>query len=427
MTLHRQIRRTALTLYKHNKQRGRQLSEESRRFFRKRKMTMKKRVKYLHICLTAVLGLTLLAGCGQTEKVPEVRETVAPLTSYVTEEEWEAADMGQEKNNAAVAAVMKKAANKEDITIACIGGSITQGTISNGTADKEVGFKKSYVELFSRWWTDTFPETKINVINAGIGATDSYLGVHRVDEDVLSYNPDLVLVEFSVNDAGSNRARINYDNLVRKILLADNHPAVMLLFMGQTNGSNAQTSHALVGFQYGLPMISYCNVIQKMMDDGQYTAKELSGDTTHPSALGHAITGELLWKYLNSVYENCDSYPEPAVFDKPAFTNEKYLHATILPAEDVKVNEPFTVTCSSLGLEYRRTIDGNGGQFGVYVDGEYVGSINTDFSGGWGNYAAAEEIFSADETKEHVVEIKEMEGYEGKSCEILGILISELD
>ena len=93
----------------------------------------------------------------------------------------------------------------------------------------------------------------------------------------------------------------------------------------------------------------------------------------------------------------------------------------------MKVNEPFTVTCSSLGLEYRRTIDGNGGQFGVYVDGEYVGSINTDFSGGWGNYAAAEEIFSADETKEHVVEIKEMEGYEGKSCEILGILISELD
>ena len=62
MTLHRQIRRTALTLYKHNKQRGRQLSEESRRFFRKRKMTMEKRVKYLHICLTAVLGLTLLAG-----------------------------------------------------------------------------------------------------------------------------------------------------------------------------------------------------------------------------------------------------------------------------------------------------------------------------------------------------------------------------
>ena len=56
-----------------------------------------------------------------------------------------------------------------------------------------------------------------------------------------------------------------------------------------------------------------------------------------------------------------------------------------------------------------------------------MGSINTDFSGGWGNYAAAEEIFSADETKEHVVEIKEMEGYEGKSCEILGILISELD
>ena len=41
-------------------------------------------------------------------------------------------------------------------------------------------------------------------INVGIGATDSYLGVHRVTADVLDKEPNLVLVEFAVNDSNTN-------------------------------------------------------------------------------------------------------------------------------------------------------------------------------------------------------------------------------
>lgn len=50
---------------------------------------------------------------------------------------------------------------------------------------------------------DTFPEDDFEFVNAGIGGTDSYLGVHRVNKGVLEYEPDLVLVEFSVNDEDS--------------------------------------------------------------------------------------------------------------------------------------------------------------------------------------------------------------------------------
>ena len=65
-------------------------------------------------------------------------------------------------------------------------------------------------------------------------------------KDVLEYEPDLVLVEFSVNDEDSLFYKKTYDNLVRKILLDDNHPAVMLLYMGQTNGATAQGNHVFL-------------------------------------------------------------------------------------------------------------------------------------------------------------------------------------
>lgn len=199
------------------------------------------------------------------------RIPVLPLTAYISEEEMTLADNWTSPDDTALASVMKKALSGEKVTIACIGGSITQGTISNGIDDAQVGFKKCYADIFFQWWSDTFPETDFTFINAGIGATDSYIGVHRVQQDVLDYDPDLVLVEFSVNDGCTSINKRNYDNLVRRILLSENHPAVMLLFMGQTNGASAQSIHSLIGLFYHLPMVSYLNVINDMMANDIYT------------------------------------------------------------------------------------------------------------------------------------------------------------
>ncbi len=395
----------------------------------------------------------------ETEEETEVNrdekkwdEGVAALTDYVSDELMAQADLWTKvTDNSALAAVMRKAAAGEKVTIAVIGGSITQGTISSGTDDSEVGFKMCYADIFHEWWTDTFPDTEIEFINAGIGATDSYLGVHRVQADVLDYDPDLVLVEFSVNDDGSAFFKTSYDNLVRRIAESESSPAIMLLFMGQTNGSNAQETDVLIGYNYKIPMVSYVNVIAEMMDSGEYTAEQLSGDTTHPSALGHAITGEILWKYLNNVNAYRDTYDDPEEFDYDAVTKDKYLNAQILDSTSITPDDlgdfvesskfytfpndwtcesgdgnlTFTVTCKNLGILYYCTTDGNSGQFEVYVDGELAGTLDADFSGGWGSYAESDEVYTSDETAEHTVVIKKAADSTGDVFTVLGLLVSE--
>ena len=144
-------------------------------------------------------------------EVPK-RTTVPSHTDYLTEEDMQTASPWQICDNAALAAVMKKAEAGEPVTIATIGGSITQGSISNGAKDSQIKAKSCYADIFFSWWKETFPQSEVTVVNAGIGATDSYLGVHRLKEDVLDYNPDLVLVEYSVNDGGNNTFKITYDN-----------------------------------------------------------------------------------------------------------------------------------------------------------------------------------------------------------------------
>lgn len=385
-----------------------------------------------------------------TETPAAARETVPAWTDYLTEEDIQKASPWQSCDNSALAAAMKKAEAGEPVTIATIGGSITQGTISIGPLDKEIKTKACYADIFFAWWKETFPNSKVTVVNAGIGGTDSYLGVHRVQEDVLDYHPDVVLIEYSVNDGANNSYKNSYDNLVRKVLQSENSPAVLLLFMAQTSLVSAQSVHQLIGFNYELPMVSHHNLIKHFYDTGRYTESDLSGDVSHPSVFGHALVGEMLWKYLNNIYADLDSYCEPKPFDKKALTKERYQNAELVGVGDITpVNAVgfselgrdfngwsdvwqttedgqivFRVTCRNLGILFWRSTSSNYGHYEVWVDGELKTTLDAEFKDGWGNYAYSQEIFVSDEEAEHTIMIKKADTSAGNDFALLRLMIS---
>ncbi|MBP3576809.1 MAG: hypothetical protein J6K15_01740, partial [Lachnospiraceae bacterium] len=89
------------------------------------------------------------------------RTTVPSHTDYLTEEDMQTASPWQICDNAALAAVMKKAEAGEPVTIATIGGSITQGSISNGAKDSQIKAKSCYADIFFSWWKETFPQSEV--------------------------------------------------------------------------------------------------------------------------------------------------------------------------------------------------------------------------------------------------------------------------
>ena len=97
----------------------------------------------------------------------------------------------------------------------------------------------------------TFPNITIKSINAGIGGTTSYFGVHRIENDILKYNPDIVFIEYSVNDKDSDFFLNSYNSLVRKVLKAKNSPAIILLQMAQQENIVAIKNYTSVGKEGG--------------------------------------------------------------------------------------------------------------------------------------------------------------------------------
>ena len=112
-------------------------------------------------------------------------------------------------NTERIAKVLKKAENKEPVTLAYLGGSITQGSLSSAP-------DTCYAALTTKWWKKQYPETEFTYVNGGIGGTTSQFGVSRVESDILTYQPDFVIIEFSVNDENTLFFRETYEGLVRK-------------------------------------------------------------------------------------------------------------------------------------------------------------------------------------------------------------------
>ena len=75
----------------------------------------------------------------------------------------------------------------DTLRIAYLGGSITQA---------KDGWREQSVARIAA----LFPRNLITHINAGVGGTGSDLGAFRLNQDVLTHRPDLVFIEFAVND-----------------------------------------------------------------------------------------------------------------------------------------------------------------------------------------------------------------------------------
>lgn len=335
-------------------------------------------------------------------------------------------------NQARLAEFFRKLQAGEDVTVAFLGGSITQGT--------SAGNDLCYARLTANWIQEQFPESTVNYVNAGIGATGSYIGVHRCDSDVLSYDPDIVFVDFSVNDT-TERTEMNkttYESLMRKLWFAESSPAIVTIAMTQENGTSFQEYHGEVVKRYDIPMISYKNAILDVINKGYIQWTDISDDDIHPNIPGHAVLSALITNYLQSVIDSLDSIgSEESDFSQPSESGDKYINAKLLTPSDTEpvslgafefrdadfggfsgswmlkssdgqLTESdgieFNVTAQNIGLLYGMTVS-NSVKADIYVDGELITTLNTDFSGGWGNYAEFAEIVSFDGEGEHTLKI----------------------
>lgn len=324
--------------------------------------------------------------------------------------------------------VFQKAQNGEDITVAYIGGSITEG-YNAGTTEF---YAKTCTDLLQGY----FPDITVTGVNAGISGTPSLLGNLRLERDVLSADPDIVFVEFAVNDGQEADYKNAYESLVRTLLTQEKDIAVVLLFTVLDSGYTCQEHMSKIGANYDLPMISVHDSVYEEIEAGRMTWQDYSNDQSHPNAYGHKCITDFVDNYYQKVLpvvaenvgEVSKELPDPVFSAK--YMNMHYMDSATMDGVELDGFEQydthgsfhngwmyrgtdggsmkFTVECSVLEMVFKANNSDKYGTADIYVDGEKVKSVVSNMSDGWNNPVTAY-LIDNDSSAEHTVEIR-MEG-----------------
>ena len=241
---------------------------------------------------------------SETQSIDE--STLTEEQIYANMVDRSLVDLG---NMERMAKFFEKLESGKEVTVAYIGGSITEGLTA--------GAEKCWAKLSYDRLCEMYPDNKINYVNAGMSGTPSVLGNIRLKRDVLDSNPDLVFVEFAVNDGNDQLYKDSYEALVRKVLSQDNQPAVALYFTVIKSGHTCEAYMSEVGKAYGLPMVSLNNVLAYEFEKGRMTWEDYSDDESHPNVWGHEMTCDLIMNMLNKAKEKAAEMTDVTVSALP--------------------------------------------------------------------------------------------------------------
>ncbi|MBR1385063.1 MAG: SGNH/GDSL hydrolase family protein [Ruminococcus sp.] len=256
--------------------------------------------KILTIALSLTLTTLSFSGCNNSSPDDSASSTSDNASSEKlpeTDEEWEAAMLERSLvsygNTTPMKEKIEKAKNGEEITIGYLGGSITEGYT--------VKPDECYASLSYNAFKDMYGGDNVKYCNAGLSGTPSRLGILRMGRDLLPSDPDIVFVEYAVNDGTDFTYQEAYESIIRTLLERD--VAVVLLFSVTKDDYSAQDYMKDIGTYYDLPMISYCDALRFLFENDRLKWSDFSNDEAHPNPDGHKLVASMIENYFKTVTE----------------------------------------------------------------------------------------------------------------------------
>jgi lysophospholipase L1-like esterase len=299
------------------------------------------------LAVTLFVFLVLIVSFGQalfkTRARPQERSRAnseaaeAPDTRIPRRRFVEAAEASANSNSTgqqgrrSIGAFFDKLSVGAPVTIAYMGGAITAGA---GASAPE---KTSFRALVTEWFRKHYPKSEITELNAAINNTGvsggSIYGALRARRDVIAYKPDLVFIEFAVNDTNENEipAKKGIEGLLRQLLVVSQPPEVVMLHATVAHRGVHAEWHDVIAAHYQIPSINMQDQVWSMIDGGKIKLAEFWPgasrpaaswkDTPPPSDAGHKLYADLIISFLTE-QEKLKATPIPRTLPPPLVSDE---------------------------------------------------------------------------------------------------------
>lgn len=242
----------------------------------------------------------------------------------------------------------------DPVCVAYLGGSITAGA---GASKPELCYR-SRLTSFLR---DQFPNHEIKEVNAALGGTGSFLGAFRVNKDCIEQNPDLVLIEFAVNDAGeSEKNCVAYmEGIVRQIWTAKPTTDIVFIYTTTENWFEIYKNNQMplsvsaqekLADYYGIPSINVGKSAALMVNSGKWGKREFASDGVHPTDACYEVYADTIVECGKLAFEKFDKKNDYPIKRIPLISSLSAVPlepARMIPAENAQLKGSWKLNVKS--------------------------------------------------------------------------------
>jgi lysophospholipase L1-like esterase len=190
------------------------------------------------------------------------------------------------------------------LNVVCHGHSVPAGYFMT----PEIRTHEAYPHLLHMALAERFPHAVINVIVTAIGGETSAKGAARFAQEVLPHRPDVITIDYALNDRGDGleRARRAWSAMIAQAQAAK-IPVLLLTPTPEQAASLTDPAEPLVqhaaqvcalATEHGVGLVDSFAVFRRQVEAGVELATLMSSGN-HPNGRGHAlVAAELLQWFL---------------------------------------------------------------------------------------------------------------------------------
>ena len=233
-----------------------------------------------------------------------------------------------------------KLKNEKELNVVFYGGSITHG---QGASNSNLESGTSWAALTTQWLKTQYPSAKINAVNKSIGGTGSMLALMRYERDVKSQNPDLIFIDYAINDKyqgfSKDQSAYTMETLIKCI--NSDFPTADIVIVLTTDQSEVGKdyeqllAHKAVADYYGIPCINVGTALNTALSGGKQWSDYVT-DSVHPNDAGYKIYADAVTAELGKLLPSSPSAAKNQTLPKTDYLSNVSDSITVTYAADIK-------------------------------------------------------------------------------------------
>lgn len=318
--------------------------------------------------------------------------------------------------NIADGQVLARIMRQDTVKLAFLGASISIGYHASPN-----GYGKCFPDFLEEYFHTAGKQ--VEAVNMAVSGTNCLTGMMITQLLVKEQQPDIVFVEYSINEESHPIGLEKYESLLRMLLSLEKRPVVIPVSVFNRDGYSCEEYMLPFAKMYGNPMVGLKHSLYPLIQSGELPMNVYTEDEGHPHVDGHEFIARAIWLAIQrSIEDSASTLPMPDPMTGARFEGLKLidLEKAAPETEPCCYHEPmfpvcqkkkpvsglvmeFDEECSQLVVMYVKSSSRDRASVNVMCDGKRLGGFSGYSLFGWDNPWTEAVMSEPEKIRRHII------------------------